>query len=653
MSDECSTRAAHLLGCALTFRDAKARTAVLPTTFDDAESATHEWMRVLLHEAREAMHKPLEHPPEQCCLHPVDVDTAEPGIVDVNEEVKRPNPALLPKAVYRIATCSIAKTTPRSYDDPQLPKADPRNVPVERHAEVETQTQQSLQKAIEKAQKRAVTAERQEEKRREAREARAQETPEARRERLDEAKRKREERKAARLLEASTTQAEGDGEDAAQTVDATTKKKTPTHDDAEEAVVPCVDPDASHNDWLETKPKKRRRGKEHFFEHPLPHDRHLQALEWCQPHPTMLPALLRGEATDALEVVQGPPGTGKTRELVARLVEMMEDDDDDDASPERVLLCAPTNVGAANLYRRCVEQGLGDCTSLVLPPDRVPLGTAVLSDDPKRRFVCATVSGRAGRQLCDQVFQVVYVDEAAQCMEAWIWTLLRAEVHKVVLAGDVQQLPAQVSETGRSLKHERSLMERLVRDLQYPNVFSLTVQNRMAPELLAFPNETFYANALITGQSAPDAGKVIVLHVDDGTEEEVGTSVRNRAEAAAVGEWVRQHVASLASSSSLAIIAPYQAQCKALLAQSTGAEIHTVDSFQGREADTVVLSVTRDGTRGFGFWSDPRRLTVALTRAKSTLVLAVSRFDEWKHRDDSASSLLAQCVRRHTPFPST
>jgi superfamily I DNA and/or RNA helicase len=178
-------------------------------------------------------------------------------------------------------------------------------------------------------------------------------------------------------------------------------------------------------------------------------------------------------------------------------------------------------------------------------------------------------------------------------------------------------------------------MERLVCVLDYEGVFSLTVQNRMAPEILAFPNKTFYDNALTTGHHAPEHGKVIVIDVVDGAEEAVGTSFRNRAEAKAIGDWVRENK----NEGTLAIIAPYQAQCKALLAQGTNVEIHTVDSFQGREADTVVLSITRDGSQGFGFWNDSRRVTVALTRARSTLVLAVSRRGSWP-----SDSTLARCA---------
>ena len=250
-----------------------------------------------------------------------------------------------------------------------------------------------------------------------------------------------------------------------------------------------------------------------------------------------------------------------------------------------MLLCAPSNVAAANLHERCVADGWGDECALALAPDRVPPGTAVESDDPSRRLVCATVSARAGPALHRQAFDVVLVDEAAQLVEAWAWTLLRRDVAHLVLAGDVKQLPAVASESGRALRHERSLMERLVVDCGYANVVTLTEQNRMAPQLLAFPNGAFYDGALRTGPHAPAEGRVRWIVCADGREEEAGTSWANAAEARACAE-------AAAEGDDVVLISPYVAQCRLLLAQRTGRAVHTIDSFQGREADVVACSAS-------------------------------------------------------------
>ena len=443
----------------------------------------------------------------------------------------------------------------------------------------------------------------------EAKRERAAETAGEREARLGEARRKRVEAKRAKE-EQNQAQGGGDGTNSAS--EPKEKKKRAAPPPPSEEALTC--PDAALHYRAPPPPKKRVRGdKAKFFAHPLPHHRHLQALQQSAPHAALLPALLRGEACDALEVIQGPPGTGKTRALVERVR--------DADGGKRVLLCAPTNVGAAALYRRCVDAGFGDVTALAMAPERVPPGTAVLSNDfAGRRLVCATVSARAGAMLDGQRFQVVALDEAAQCAEALVWGLLRPEVELLVLAGDVHQLPAQVSETGRALQHGRSLMERLA-SLNYDNTVTLTVQNRMAPQLLAYPNRAFYADALTTGPHAPAHGRVEWIEVEGGQEEEAGTSWCNRAEARAAAE---QAVGGEADS--VVLIAPYAAQCRLLLAQKTGREVHTVDSFQGREADVVVLSLVRDGTRGgsVGFWQDARRLTVALTRARKRLVVVAT-----------------------------
>ena len=490
---------------------------------------------------------------------------------------------------------------------------------------------QALSDELKASQSRARSAVKRSERTEEAKRKRSAESSEEREERLRAAKEKRAETKKKKAAEA-----EGGGEKRLAPAPASAPAA------AGEGSSPQVGPgdgggaaiaydedaaaqaDVSIGSVLRraTATGKRARGKVKVYEAPLPHHRHLTALQASDPHPGLLPALLRGEASDQVEVVWGPPGTGKTAELVRRAAAHVRTSSSPGAR-SRALLCAPTNVGASNLYRRCVEEGLGDDVALCVPADRVPLGTAVLSQDPSRSIVCATISGRAGPALDAHGFDGVFVDEAAQCMEAWVWTLLRPDVTSLVLAGDVRQLPACVSETGVRLRHDRSLMERLVVDLAYGNVRRLEEQNRMAPELLAFPNAAFYGGVLRCGPRAPSAGTVEVRVVSDGREERVReTTYRNAAEADAAAELVADEEGAV-------IITPYSGQVQLLLAQRTNREVHTVDSFQGREADFVVLSVVRDGSAGIGFWEDERRLTVALTRARRRLVVLATTPDRW------------------------
>ena len=621
----------RLLGCALAFRDAPRRDAPLPARFASSEEAIGAWLGVLLHEAHESMRDPLEGAPDAPFLHPVDLDTEEPGIVDSREEVRirRPARGALPRIAYaarlggdgaaRRGTAADAAEAAADAAAAEAAAAVAEAVFAVEPAAAEAAVAKAADKELRAAQRRAATAERREERQRVQREARAAETPEERAERLATARAARAERAAAKAATAAEAGAEagaGAGADASPPPPPPPKKRprAPPPPPSEDALVSV---DVSARAAAGAAPARRPRGvRARYFEHPLPHDRHLQALGGCAPAPHLLGALLGGAPCDDLEVVQGPPGTGKTRALVARL--------DGLPAPTRVLLCAPTNVGAANLYRRVVAAGWGAEASLALAADRVPPGTVVLSNDPARRLVCATVSARAGGALRGERFEAVLVDEAALCMEAWVWTLLRPEVARLVLAGDVHQLPARVSESGRALRHDRSLMERLVCDLGYENVATLDVQNRMAPELLALPNAAFYGGALATGPHAPPRGEVVVVRAD-GAEEACGTSHRNRAEADAAAAYVR----GLAEDADAVLLAPYRAQCALLLARATGREVHTVDSFQGREADTVVLCAVRDGAAGLGFWSDARRAAVALTRARTRLVLVCSHPEAW------------------------
>jgi superfamily I DNA and/or RNA helicase len=210
-------------------------------------------------------------------------------------------------------------------------------------------------------------------------------------------------------------------------------------------------------------------------------------------------------------------------------------------------------------------------------------------------------------------------------MEAWTWTLFRNEVERIVLAGDVKQLPALVSESGQQLYHQRSLMERLVVNLKYNNLVCLTEQHRMAPQIVSFPNEMFYDGILTQGNYAPKTGSIEFFCLENSNEECVGVSYRNILEA----QQISQIVSKFSEDEDVVILSPYIAQCHQILFHATRCEVHTIDSFQGREADIIILSVVRDGSSGIGFWNDGRRLTVALTRARKRLIVVASRVDDW------------------------
>ena len=588
----------ELIACSLTYRDASDRTTPVADSFVDENAAIATFTEVLLHEARQRLLAPIDRPDDPY-LHPVDVGTDQPGIVDRKDElhILRVAPGV-PRVRYgRRPDGAESAASSEAVAEETRPPVD---VPLEK---ARKKADEGLRRALAREEKKAETKVRNEEKREATRLERERETPDERRERIAETKRKREETMRKRQLE-ETKREKAPKKDEPDDRPARTRPKAAR--DVEELL---ITPDAA---GLPPPHRPvRRKGKHEdseFFESPVPDHRHLYGLQRSGLSTKIAAAVLHCFPDRAVEIVCGPPGTGKTHALIERV-----------PTTGRVLLCAPTNVGAVNLYARCVTR-FPDETALVMPPERVPAGVPVVSDDRRRRIVCATVSARGGRALDAEVFEAVFLDEAAQCMEAWAWTLLRPAVVRLCMAGDVRQLPSLVSESGRKLRHDRSLMGRLLHS-GYPST-ELTVQNRMAPQVLEIPNALFYDGRLTCGAHAPHEGAVEAALVVDGAETMVGHSYRNAAEA--------DHVASLLASWSEAeraatvVLAPYAEQCRLILSKRTGVPVHTVDSFQGREADSVVLSVVRTGASGLGFWDDPRRVVVALTRARRRLVVVHS-----------------------------
>lgn len=569
-----------LLQSAITFHEAGDRSCVVPTSFGSVDEAIETLIDVVLHEAHDRMSRPLDARPEHPYLHPVDVDTDDPGIVDANLKICRAPTSKIPRLQYR-----VSGATPPVLDTP-----DPAKIFSVSQRVAATKAEKGEQRHVAKAEKMASTILRNEERVNAKKEQRLQETPDERDARL---RQQREKREARRVAE--------------------TERPPPRPSKAKVAVAPPDEPDASSRVLTQRRPK-RPRGGEKYFDHPLPNHRTLEGLHKGRPHPSLVPALLNGASCEGVELIHGPPGTGKTTCLVQRLMRVTEG---------RVYACAPSNVGAANLYERCVSAGLGDECALVLVPDRVPPGVAVLSNDPTRRILCGTVSSRCGPMMNNISFSSVFLDEAAQCAEPSVWTLLREDVTLLVMAGDVRQLPAICSDTGRTLRHDRSLMERLI-ESDYDNVRNLTEQNRMAPEILRLANELVYDGTLTCGPHAPLKGNVEVRLLPNGREESDGTSYRNAAEVDAAVEILRD------AEENAVFLCPYVSQCKLFLTRGTSRPVHTIDSFQGREAETVVLSMVRDGTAGsLGFWSDLRRVCVALTRARTRLVILASNVDAW------------------------
>ena len=319
-------------------------------------------------------------------------------------------------------------------------------------------------------------------------------------------------------------------------------------------------------------------------------------------------------ALPCLTLYHGPPGTGKTHTILTRLSEMLKN------FPERhrFLICAPSNVAVVNLYTRARSWGIRG--ALVIRDDKIPDGIEFTEDEraawnPKMdRVVFATVSGRCGSVLRKGRFNTVIMDEAAQCQEAWMWGVLREDTTNIILAGDPRQLPAQVSQDGITMYHGRSIMERLVH-LGYPATL-LNTQRRMHPEIASFPNAAFYGNCLSTDyHGIGDTAKPYEVIAVEAQELKEGTSYSNETEARVVVSLVKRFKQQF---NEVIVISPYKAQCALLKSLDSSVIVHTVDSFQGNEADVIILTTVRSGST-VGFWQDERRVNVALTRAKHAL----------------------------------
>jgi len=250
--------------------------------------------------------------------------------------------------------------------------------------------------------------------------------------------------------------------------------------------------------------------------------------------------------------------------------------------------------------------------------------------------LCATLTALGGAPLATLRFPLALVDEATQATEPLtLLAFLRSE--RVVLAGDHRQLPPTVlSQEAAAGGLATSLFERLVALHGDPVRQMLREQYRMNAELMELPSRAFYGGALRAHPSV--AGRTLatvlpgadldappLLFLDSagkGWEEvapEGSESLENPGEAEVVVARARALLAEGLGPPQIAVITPYRAQAARMgpLLEPLGIEVDTVDAFQGREAEAVLVSCVRSNAEGrLGFLTDLRRMNVALTRAK-------------------------------------
>ena len=258
------------------------------------------------------------------------------------------------------------------------------------------------------------------------------------------------------------------------------------------------------------------------------------------------------------------------------------------------------------------------------------------------RIICATVSFDFSI-IEDHPFDLLVIDEACQSVEPGCWVPLKL-ADRIVLAGDHCQLPPTIlSRTAAKEGYDISLMQRLVEAHGNNITRQLTVQYRMHDQIMQFSSQHFYDDTLTADDSVSshllsdlpqirddgfDAAPVMFIDTAgagwDEEQEPEGLSRLNPQEGKLVLDQVRRLCDAGLSPSDIAVIAPYAAQVRWLRqhAEYDQLEIDTVDGFQGREKEAVVMCTVRSNNKGeVGFLSDARRMNVALTRARRKLIV--------------------------------
>lgn len=235
--------------------------------------------------------------------------------------------------------------------------------------------------------------------------------------------------------------------------------------------------------------------------------------------------------------------------------------------------------------------------------------------------------------LKDIRFDVAIVDEAAQTtIPSVLIPLSKAE--RFILAGDHNQLPPTIQNKNKEL--EESLFEKLIKKFPQQSQL-LKKQYRMNKTLMNFPNKEFYNNELICDKSVRnskikklkskyDNGKPLIFidtqNMKNNKEllQNNSNSYVNKLEAKLSSKLANEYINSKISTD-VGIITSYANQAK-LVRKMTTSEVETVDGFQGREKEVIIISTVRSNSQGdIGFLDNPRRLNVALTRASKKLII--------------------------------
>lgn len=431
-------------------------------------------------------------------------------------------------------------------------------------------------------------------------------------------------------------------------------------------------------------------------------------------------------------IVHGPPGTGKTTTLVEAINETL-------MRESQVLVCAQSNMAVDWISEKLVDRGIN--VLRIGNPTRV--NDKMLGFTYERRFeshadypqlwairkairelrknrkkgsenyhqkmdrlksraaeielrinaelfgearvIACTLVGSAHHLLEGMKFGTLFIDEAAQALEAACWIPMR-RASRVILAGDHCQLPPTVkSIAALRAGLGKTLMERIAENK--PEVVTLLkIQYRMNDEIMRFSSDWFYGGKVesapqikyrsvldydhpitwidtsneenqitIEGEDAPEdsasASSAANQNSDLNFKEQfVGESFGriNKAEAELTLLTLAEYFTKISKRRVLeerinvGIISPYRAQVQYLKKLIKKYEffkpyrrlisVNTVDGFQGQERDVILISLVRSNDEGqIGFLKDLRRMNVAMTRARMKLIILGNKDTMTKH----------------------
>ena len=395
-------------------------------------------------------------------------------------------------------------------------------------------------------------------------------------------------------------------------------------------------------------------------------------------------------------IVHGPPGTGKTTTLVEAIYETLHRE-------SQVLVCAQSNMAVDWISEKLTDRGVN--VLRIGNPSRV--NDKMLSFTYERRFeshpdypqlwslrkairelysqnrkganresmhqkinalkdrateleirinetlfsearvIACTLVSSANRLLTGKKFGTLFIDEAAQALEAACWIPIR-KADRVVLAGDHFQLPPTVKSPQAFREGLGNTLMQAIANNQPDAVSLLKLQYRMNDEIMRFPSEWFYGGML---QSAPEVKYRSILDFDtpitwvnteemDCNEEFIGESYGriNKPEAELTISQLKEYITKIGRERFLGeridvgVISPYKAQVQYLrqLIKKDAffkpyrqlITVNTVDGFQGQERDVILISLVRANEKGeIGFLGDLRRMNVAITRARMKLII--------------------------------